>query len=90
MTSRCWITILCEFRYLLASTSLFTFSRRLHEILTSPLTCVPHLKAVKLWLLSTINPDCSYVVPSTIDINGLTLTPPKTGLLKILNVSSKC
>jgi hypothetical protein len=30
---------------------------------------------------SAINPDGSYVVPSTIDIDGLTLTPSKTGLL---------
>jgi hypothetical protein len=32
--------------------------------------------------LSTINPDGYYIVPSTIDIDGLTLTPSKTGLLK--------
>jgi ADP-ribose pyrophosphatase YjhB (NUDIX family) len=31
---------------------------------------------------STINPDGSYVIPSTIDIDGLTLTPSKTILLK--------
>jgi ADP-ribose pyrophosphatase YjhB (NUDIX family) len=30
---------------------------------------------------STMNPDGSYVVPETIDIDGLNLTPAKTGLL---------
>jgi ADP-ribose pyrophosphatase YjhB (NUDIX family) len=30
---------------------------------------------------STINPDGSYVVPGTIDVGGLNLTPAKTGLL---------
>jgi hypothetical protein len=30
---------------------------------------------------STINADGSYVVPETIDIEGLTLTPAKKGLL---------
>jgi hypothetical protein len=30
---------------------------------------------------STINPDGSYVVPETLDIGGLNLTPAKTGLL---------
>jgi hypothetical protein len=30
---------------------------------------------------SNTNPDSSYVVPETIDIGGLTLTPAKTGLL---------
>jgi hypothetical protein len=30
---------------------------------------------------STINPDGTYVVPATIDINGLSLTPTKTKLL---------
>jgi ADP-ribose pyrophosphatase YjhB (NUDIX family) len=30
---------------------------------------------------STINPDGSYVVPETLDIGGLNLTPAETGLL---------
>jgi ADP-ribose pyrophosphatase YjhB (NUDIX family) len=30
---------------------------------------------------STINPDGSYVVPETINVGGLTLTPAKTGLV---------
>jgi ADP-ribose pyrophosphatase YjhB (NUDIX family) len=30
---------------------------------------------------STINPDGSYVVPETVDVGGLNLTPAKTGLL---------
>jgi ADP-ribose pyrophosphatase YjhB (NUDIX family) len=33
---------------------------------------------------STINPDGSYIVPATIDIDGLSLTPAKHGLLPIL------
>jgi hypothetical protein len=31
-----------------------------------------------------IDPDGSYVLPETIDIGGLTLTPAKTGLLPAL------
>ena len=34
--------------------------------------------------LSTINPDGSYVVPETIDIGGLNLTPAQTGLLLVV------
>jgi hypothetical protein len=33
---------------------------------------------------STINPNGSYVVPETIDIDGLSLTPAKQGLLPVL------
>jgi hypothetical protein len=33
---------------------------------------------------STINPDGSYIVPQTIDIDGLYLTPTKHGLLPAL------
>jgi hypothetical protein len=39
--------------------------------------------------LSTINPDGSYVVPETIDIGGLTLTPAKTGLLPAVKHKSE-
>jgi ADP-ribose pyrophosphatase YjhB (NUDIX family) len=38
---------------------------------------------------STINPDGSYVVPETIDIGGLNLTPAKTGLLRALKHKSE-
>jgi ADP-ribose pyrophosphatase YjhB (NUDIX family) len=38
---------------------------------------------------STINPDGSYVVPETIDIGGLTLTPAKTGLLLAMKHKSE-
>jgi hypothetical protein len=38
---------------------------------------------------STINPDGSYVVPETIDIGGLNLTPAKTGLLPAMKHKSE-
>jgi ADP-ribose pyrophosphatase YjhB (NUDIX family) len=38
---------------------------------------------------STINPDGSYVVPETIDIGGLNLTPAKTGLLHAMKHKSE-
>jgi ADP-ribose pyrophosphatase YjhB (NUDIX family) len=38
---------------------------------------------------STINPDGSYVVPETIDIGGLNLTPAKTGLLLAMKHKSE-
>jgi ADP-ribose pyrophosphatase YjhB (NUDIX family) len=37
---------------------------------------------------STINPDGSYVVPETLDIGGLNLTPAKTGLLPAMKHKS--
>jgi ADP-ribose pyrophosphatase YjhB (NUDIX family) len=36
---------------------------------------------------STTNPDGSYVVPETIDVGGLNLTPVKTGLLHFAYVT---
>jgi ADP-ribose pyrophosphatase YjhB (NUDIX family) len=38
---------------------------------------------------STINPDGSYVVPETLDIGGLNLTPAKTGLLRAVKHKSE-
>jgi ADP-ribose pyrophosphatase YjhB (NUDIX family) len=38
---------------------------------------------------STVNPDGSYVVPETIDMGGLNLTPAKTGLLLALKDNSE-
>jgi 8-oxo-dGTP pyrophosphatase MutT (NUDIX family) len=38
---------------------------------------------------STINPDDTYVVPETIDIGGLNLTPAKTGLLPAVKHKSE-
>jgi hypothetical protein len=38
---------------------------------------------------STINPDGSYVVPETLDISGLNLTPAKTGLLPAVKHKSE-
>jgi 8-oxo-dGTP pyrophosphatase MutT (NUDIX family) len=38
---------------------------------------------------STINPDGSYVVPETLDIGGLNLTPAKTGLLPAVKHKSE-
>jgi hypothetical protein len=38
---------------------------------------------------STINPDGTYVVPETLDIGGLTLTPAKTGLLPAVKHKSE-
>jgi hypothetical protein len=38
---------------------------------------------------STINPDGSYVVPDTLDIGGLNLTPAKTGLLPTVKHKSE-
>jgi 8-oxo-dGTP pyrophosphatase MutT (NUDIX family) len=38
---------------------------------------------------STINPDGSYVVPETLDIGGLNLTPAKTGLLPAMKHKSE-
>jgi 8-oxo-dGTP pyrophosphatase MutT (NUDIX family) len=38
---------------------------------------------------STINPDGSYVVPETIDIGGLNLTPAQTGLLPAVKHKSE-
>jgi hypothetical protein len=38
---------------------------------------------------STINPDGSYVVPETIDIGGLNLTPVQTGLLHVVKHKSE-
>jgi hypothetical protein len=38
---------------------------------------------------STINPDGSYVVPETLDIGGLNLTPAKTGLLPAMKQKSE-
>jgi hypothetical protein len=32
--------------------------------------------------LSTVHPDVFYVVPTTVDIEGLSLTPSKIGLVK--------
>jgi hypothetical protein len=37
---------------------------------------------------STINPDGSYVFPETLDVNGLNLTPAKTGLLHAMKYKS--
>jgi hypothetical protein len=39
--------------------------------------------------LSTINVDGSYVVPETIDIGGLSLTPAKNGLLPSMKQKSE-
>jgi hypothetical protein len=39
--------------------------------------------------LSTINPDGSYVVPETIDVGGVNLTPAKTGLLPAMKHKSE-
>jgi 8-oxo-dGTP pyrophosphatase MutT (NUDIX family) len=39
--------------------------------------------------LSTINPDGSYVVPETLDIGGVNLTPAKTGLLPAMKHKSE-
>jgi 8-oxo-dGTP pyrophosphatase MutT (NUDIX family) len=38
---------------------------------------------------STINPDGTYVVPETLDIGGLNLTPAKTGLLPAVKHKSE-
>jgi hypothetical protein len=38
---------------------------------------------------STINPDGSDVVPETLDIGGLNLTPAKTGLLPAMKYKSE-
>jgi hypothetical protein len=38
---------------------------------------------------STINPDGYYVVPETIDVGGLTLTPAKTGLFHAMKHKSE-
>jgi 8-oxo-dGTP pyrophosphatase MutT (NUDIX family) len=38
---------------------------------------------------STINPDGSYVVPETLDVGGLNLTPAKTGLLPAVKHKSE-
>jgi hypothetical protein len=38
---------------------------------------------------STINPDGSYVVPETLDIDGLNLRPAKTGLLSVMKHKSE-
>jgi ADP-ribose pyrophosphatase YjhB (NUDIX family) len=38
---------------------------------------------------STINPDCFYVVPETIDVGGMNLTPAKTGLLTAMKHKSE-
>jgi ADP-ribose pyrophosphatase YjhB (NUDIX family) len=38
---------------------------------------------------STINPDGSYVVPETLDIGGLTLTPAQKGLLPVVKHTSE-
>jgi ADP-ribose pyrophosphatase YjhB (NUDIX family) len=38
---------------------------------------------------STINPDGSYVVPETLNIDGLNLTPAKTGLLPVVKHKSE-
>jgi 8-oxo-dGTP pyrophosphatase MutT (NUDIX family) len=38
---------------------------------------------------STINPDGSYIVPETIDIGGLNLTPAMTGLLHAMKHKSE-
>jgi 8-oxo-dGTP pyrophosphatase MutT (NUDIX family) len=38
---------------------------------------------------STINPDDSYVVPETINIGGMNLTPAKTGLLPAMKHKSE-
>jgi hypothetical protein len=38
---------------------------------------------------STINPDGSYVVPETIDVGGMNLTPAKTGLLPDMKYKSE-
>ena len=38
---------------------------------------------------STINPDGSYVVPETLDIGGLNLTPAKTGLILAMKHKSE-
>jgi nitrogen fixation protein FixH len=37
----------------------------------------------------TISPDGSYVVPETIDVGGLNLTPAKTGLLHVMKHKSE-
>jgi hypothetical protein len=38
---------------------------------------------------STVNPDASYVIPETIDIGGLNLTPAKTGLILAMKHKSE-
>jgi 8-oxo-dGTP pyrophosphatase MutT (NUDIX family) len=52
-----------------------------------------HLRTIQLEQVvtaqSTINPDGSYVVPETIDIGGLDLTPAKTGLLHAMKHKSE-
>jgi ADP-ribose pyrophosphatase YjhB (NUDIX family) len=69
--------------------------RRQHVYVYSAYVPVPyvtsHLLTPKLEKVvtaqSTINPYGSYVVPKTIDIDGLSLTPTKHGLLSALNAS---
>jgi ADP-ribose pyrophosphatase YjhB (NUDIX family) len=51
---------------------------------TSHLRTPPQLEQA-VTAQSTINPDGSYVVPETIDIGGLNLTPAQTGLLPAVN-----
>jgi hypothetical protein len=51
--------------------------------------CEPHAQLEQVVTAqSTINPDGSYVVPETIDVGGLNLTPAKTGLLPAMKHKS--
>jgi 8-oxo-dGTP pyrophosphatase MutT (NUDIX family) len=59
----------------------YVFSASLHvRFVTAYLRTHAQLEHVVI-AQSTINPDGSYVVPATIDIDGLSLTPAKHGLL---------
>jgi 8-oxo-dGTP pyrophosphatase MutT (NUDIX family) len=52
---------------------------------TTHLRTPAHLEYVVI-AQSTINTDGSYVVPETIDVGGLNLTPAKTGLLLAMSI----
>jgi 8-oxo-dGTP pyrophosphatase MutT (NUDIX family) len=67
----------------------YVYSAYVHvPYVTCHLRTPPQLKQV-VTVQSTINPDGSYVVPETLDIGGLNLTPAKTGLLIAMKQKSE-
>jgi hypothetical protein len=68
----------------------FTFTQLLSLFCTLRITYVLLLISSRAVIAqSTINPDGTYVVPETLDIGGLTLTPAQTGLLPALKHKSE-
>jgi hypothetical protein len=68
---------------------IYVYSASIHVLFATSHLRTPAQLEQAVTAQSTINPDGSYVVPETLDIGGLTLTPVKTGLLPTVKHKSE-